>query len=155
MVGGGGFVDDTGGRAAEGARVGTARTGYRSTIRGQAPPILPSWKMIAPASRATRSSSSEPRVVEHIDVVRHAGRVEQVVQRKPAGHIGRAAVYPRTGDPLEYFGLKFRGSHFRISPTRLNAAMSPFFSISVRTCSNCSAPTGCSGSFANQRQVSR
>ena len=44
-------------------RTNRAREGlaYRSTMRGQAPPILPSWKAIDPASRAARSSSSVPR----------------------------------------------------------------------------------------------
>ena len=59
------------------------------------------------------------RVVEHVDVVREPGRTDEMVERETAGDVGDAALYPRTGNPLEYSGLKSGGSHFRISHTRL------------------------------------
>ena len=48
-----------------------------------------------------------------------------VVERKAIGYIGLTAVYARTGNPLEYFGLKCGDSHDLILPTRLNASASP------------------------------
>ena len=76
------------------------------------------------------------RVIEDVDVMGDAWRTKKVVERKSASDVCLATLYPQTGKPLEYFGLKSRGSHFRILPIRLNASRSPWLSMEERTCSS-------------------
>ena len=59
-----------------------------------------------------------------------------MVSRAFKRHSRLAAVYARTGNPLEYFGLKCGDSHDLILPTLLNASASPYVSIDESTCSN-------------------